>query len=197
MKRPILATLLSFYLGAGAFRAISRAFDGRLWPFQGAETVIDILHLLSAVAAGVAAEGLWRMRRWTFQAFLAFAALMVATVVIQQTLFSVWTREILAVVVVQAAVFVGLAFGARSLVARADDEEADRPVGGPPGGGRGGPRAQESLGAPATQDPSAPLRAPETANGGQRPRADRRPLTYGEALLVDHDAPAAERGRRP
>ena len=101
MKRPIGVTLLAVYLGLLALQQLSHWRTDPFWPPQDPKAMVTLLRTATAIAAGVAAFGLWRMRPWATTAVAAFAGTVIATLVIQQSLLgSGWTLGVVFVTVV-------------------------------------------------------------------------------------------------
>jgi hypothetical protein len=82
MKRPVGVTLFALFFGTVASwnLAILRSANFA-WLLDAAGTVVTVLWFAMAVVSGVAAVGLWRMRRWGPKVAGATGGLLVALAV--------------------------------------------------------------------------------------------------------------------
>jgi hypothetical protein len=78
MKRPVGFTIMALILGWLALAGAGNAFVG---PAQG---LLRFFALAYAIAACVAAVGLWRMRSWAFAAYLVWAGVVLLTMIAMQ-----------------------------------------------------------------------------------------------------------------
>lgn len=78
MKRPLGFTIMALFLGWLALAGIGNALIG---PAQG---LLRFFALAYAIAAIATAIGLWKMRSWTFTAYLAWAGVVMLTMIAMQ-----------------------------------------------------------------------------------------------------------------
>jgi|WetSurMetagenome_2_1015567.scaffolds.fasta_scaffold814255_1 hypothetical protein len=78
MKRPPGFTIMALALGWLAFAGFGNAFIGIT------NGILRFLTLIYAITAIVTAIGLWKMRTWAFQSYLAWAVVVVFTMLAMQ-----------------------------------------------------------------------------------------------------------------
>ena len=78
MKRPIGFTILAFFLCWLAVAGIGNVVVG---PAQG---ILRLFALAYAITAIITAIGLWKMKSWAYTAYLAWAGVVIVTMIVMQ-----------------------------------------------------------------------------------------------------------------